>query len=140
MADLTGKVALVTGAKYVFSSPAPYRHCFDLPYSSSPGGIGFNIAQQLSNEGAKVYIAGRSEARIAAAIERLHAEGLEPGNGAIESLQLDLADPRGVKESADKFAARESRLDVLGAYYLILLWRRSARLTTWGQFTMPGCE
>ena len=48
-----------------------------------------------------------------AAIERLRAEGLEPGNGAIEWLQLDLGDPRKVKESAEKFAEKETRLDVL---------------------------
>ncbi|TBU43468.1 NAD(P)-binding protein [Dichomitus squalens] len=90
--DLSGKVIIVTGGN---------------------SGIGFTTVQYLARKGAKVYIAGRSEARVKAAIERLRAEGLEPGNGAVEWLKLDLGDPRKVKESAEKFAARETRLDVL---------------------------
>ncbi|KAM5531420.1 hypothetical protein V8D89_012753 [Ganoderma adspersum] len=90
--DLSGKVILVTGGN---------------------SGIGYNTAQQLARKGAKVYIAGRSEARVAAAIERLRAEGLEPGNGTLEWVELDLSDPRKAKEGAEKFLARETRLDVL---------------------------
>ncbi|KAI1798062.1 NAD(P)-binding protein [Ganoderma leucocontextum] len=90
--DLSGKVIIVTGGN---------------------SGIGFTTVQQLARKGAKVYIAGRSEARVGAAIERLRAEGLEPGNGAIEWLELDLSDPRKAKESAEKFAAKEAKLDVL---------------------------
>ena len=82
---------------------------------TSSSGIGYHTVQQLARKGAKVYIAGRSEARVAAAIERLRAEGLEPGNGALEWVELDLSDPRKAKEGAEKFLARETRLDVLGA-------------------------
>ncbi len=84
--------------------------------AASSSGIGFTTVQQLARKGAKVYIAGRSETRVAAAIERLRAEGLEPGNGALEWLELDLGHPRKAKESAEKFMARETKLDVLGAY------------------------
>ena len=91
---------------------------FELGTRSS--GIGFATVQHLARKGAKVYIAGRSEARVKAAIERLRAEGLEPGNGALEWVELDLSDPRKAKESAERFVAKEARLDVLGACTSIL--------------------
>ena len=95
--------------------------------------------QQLARKGAKVYIAGRSEARVAAAIERLRAEGREPGNGALEWVELDLSDPRKAKEGADRFVARETRLDVLGACHSILGSGQGV-LTFCAKFTMPQCE
>ena len=71
--------------------------------------------QQLARRGAKVYMAARSEARAAAAIARLRPEGLAPGNGEVVWHALDLGDPRSAKASAEAFAAKEGRLDVLGA-------------------------
>ena len=70
--------------------------------------------QHLARRGAKVYIGARSEERVKAAIERLHAEGLEPGNGELDWFQLDLSDPRKAKEGAEAFLAKEKRLDILG--------------------------
>ena len=106
---------------------------------ASSSGIGYHTVQQLARKGAKVYIAWRSEARVKAAIERLRAEGLEPGNGAIEWLQLDLGDPRKVKESAEKFAEKETRLDVLGADCELPVTELLCADIRW-KFIMPACK
>ncbi|KAI0372109.1 NAD-P-binding protein [Pilatotrama ljubarskyi] len=90
--DLTGRVAIVTGGN---------------------SGIGFSTVQHLVRHGAKVYIGARSEERAKAAIERLRAEGLEPGKGDLEWLELDLGDPRKAKQSAEAFLTKEKRLDIL---------------------------
>ena len=110
MADLKGKVALVTGAKYVLSSPAPCRHCCDLPYPSSPGGIGFNIAQQLSNKGAKVYIGARTAEKAQAGID-----ALKKANPKAVALPFvaEISDLKQVKEAAAKVLETEDRLDIL---------------------------
>ncbi|KAI0635316.1 NAD-P-binding protein [Trametes polyzona] len=92
LADLTGKVAIVTGGN---------------------SGIGLATVQHLARHGAKVYIGARSEERAKAAIERLRTEGLQPGNGELEWLDLDLSDPRKAKQSAEAFLAKEKRLDIL---------------------------
>lgn len=68
----------------------------------------------LARHGAKVYIAARSEERAKDAIERLRAEGLQPGNGELEWLELDLSDPRKAKASAEVFLTKEKQLDILG--------------------------
>lgn len=75
--------------------------------------------QILARHGAKVYIGARSEERAKAAIERLRAEGLQPGNGELEWLQLDLSDPRKTKESAEVFLSKENRLDILGRSFAV---------------------
>ncbi|TFK93642.1 NAD-P-binding protein [Polyporus arcularius HHB13444] len=90
--DLTGKVAIVTGGN---------------------SGLGLATVQHLTRHGAKMYLASRSEASAAAAMEQLRSEGLGPRNGQIEWLELDLSDPRKAKRSAEDFLAREDRLDML---------------------------
>ncbi len=59
-------------------------------------------------------MAVRDETRAKEAMERLGKEGPEPGFGEIIWHELDLKDPRSAKESAERFVARESRLDILG--------------------------
>ncbi|RPD65672.1 NAD-P-binding protein [Lentinus tigrinus ALCF2SS1-7] len=90
--DLTGKVVIVTGGN---------------------SGIGFATVQHLARKGAKVYLTARNEERAKAALERLNAEGLAPGNGTVVWLELDLSDPRKAKKSAESFLEKETRLDVL---------------------------
>ncbi|KAH9928812.1 NAD-P-binding protein [Fomitopsis serialis] len=90
--DLTGKVIVITGGA---------------------AGLGFAITQHLVRKGAKIYIAARAIDRAEDAIKRLKAAGLGPGNGQLESLELDLVDPHIVKRAAEEFMRRESRLDVL---------------------------
>ncbi|KAI4521744.1 hypothetical protein EV122DRAFT_216949 [Schizophyllum commune] len=91
MAALTGKVALVTGA-------------------NSPGGIGYNIAQQLSNKGAKVYIGARTAEKAQAGMGALKA-----ANPQAEVLPFvaEMADLKQVKEAAAKVVGTEDRLDIL---------------------------
>ncbi|OSD08182.1 NAD-P-binding protein [Trametes coccinea BRFM310] len=90
--DLTGKVAIVTGGN---------------------AGLGYATVQHLVRHGAKVYIGARSEERAKAAIERLRAEGLQPGNGELEWLEVNLSDPAKAKQAAEAFLQKESRLDIL---------------------------
>lgn len=90
------------------------RRSYEVSRDGNSSGIGFTTVQNLARHGAKVYIGARSEERAKAAIERLRAEGLEPGNGELEWLALDLSDPRKVKESAEAFLEKEDRLDILG--------------------------
>ncbi|KAK0431877.1 uncharacterized protein EV420DRAFT_1705487, partial [Desarmillaria tabescens] len=47
------------------------------------------------------------------AIEKLKTESLEPGNGDVVWLKLDLSDPRLARQSAEEFMRKEKRLDVL---------------------------
>ncbi|KAL1748955.1 hypothetical protein HDZ31DRAFT_79308 [Schizophyllum fasciatum] len=91
MADLTGKVALITGA-------------------NSPGGIGFNIAQQLSNKGAKVYIGARTAQKARAGID-----ALKEANPKAEALPFvaDMADLKQVKAAAAQLLESANRLNIL---------------------------
>src|ERR1700760_3566899 len=66
----------------------------------------------LYGKNARVYVAARDETKSAAAITRLKA--CHPSSsGQLFYLPLDLADLPSVKQSAEAFLARESRLDVL---------------------------
>ncbi|KAF5328365.1 hypothetical protein D9619_013244 [Psilocybe cf. subviscida] len=90
LVDLKGKVAIVTGGN---------------------SGVGYGTVQWLLRKGAKVYIAGRSQERVAVAITMLESEGIK--NGSVHALKLDLADPRLARQSAEDFLSMESRLDIL---------------------------
>ncbi|KAJ7276686.1 NAD-P-binding protein [Mycena rebaudengoi] len=86
--DLSGKIALVTGANT---------------------GIGYHTVKQLLLKNAKVYLAARSAEKGADAVRRLEKET----NKTAIFLQLDLADLKSVRRAADVFLAQESRLDLL---------------------------
>ncbi|KAJ7019505.1 hypothetical protein C8F04DRAFT_1051731 [Mycena alexandri] len=86
--DLSGKIALVTGGNT---------------------GIGYHTVKELLLKNAKVYLAARSEAKGAEAIQKLKGE---TGKAAI-FLQLDLADLNSVRRVATGFLAQESKLDIL---------------------------
>lgn len=90
--DLKGKVIIVTGGN---------------------AGVGYGTVQHLARHGAKVYLGARNEAKATAAIEQLKKEGLQPGNGEILWLDIDLSDPRKAKAAAEAFLEMEKRLDVL---------------------------
>ena len=89
--DQSGKVHIVTGG-----------------YS----GIGFELCRILHEKNARVYIAGRSYKKAAEAIQAIKATNVE-SKGAIEFMQLDLADPSSIKPAVEAFNAKENRLDVL---------------------------
>ncbi|KAJ3839062.1 hypothetical protein F5878DRAFT_536321, partial [Lentinula raphanica] len=90
--SMKGKVIIVTG---------------------SSSGIGFATLQHLSRMGAKVYMAAPDEKMTRDALMRVEKEGRGPGCGEVLWLELDLKDPRNAKQSAERFIAQESRLDVL---------------------------
>ncbi|KAH8897566.1 short-chain dehydrogenase [Thozetella sp. PMI_491] len=92
--DLTGKVALVTGA-------------------NSSGGIGFHTAYQLASKNAKVYIGARSVSKAESAIQEI-----KEANPAIKEDKLipfvaDLGDLRAVRAAAQSLLQSENRLDIL---------------------------
>jgi NADP-dependent 3-hydroxy acid dehydrogenase YdfG len=103
---LTGKVMVVTGGNT---------------------GVGYSTIKHLARRGAKVsllqtrtilqtdtmqvYMASRSDQKIAAALKKLETEGI--GNGEVVPLKLDLGDPRKAKAAAEEFLTLENRLDVL---------------------------
>ncbi|KAI1421368.1 hypothetical protein F5Y12DRAFT_35134 [Xylaria sp. FL1777] len=89
--QLHGKVYLVTGANT---------------------GVGKQLAQMLYSKHAKVYIAARSEAKAAAAIEDI--KNAEPSSeGGLDFIKLDLADLTTIKASAQEFLRKEKQLHVL---------------------------
>jgi NAD(P)-dependent dehydrogenase (short-subunit alcohol dehydrogenase family) len=78
---LSGKLALVTG---------------------STAGIGFSIAGQLAREGATVYVNGRTQARVDAAIQQI-------GRANVRGVVADLA----TRAGCEALVAQIPRLDVL---------------------------
>ncbi|KAF7357511.1 NAD(P)-binding protein [Mycena sanguinolenta] len=90
--SMAGKVIIVTG---------------------SSSGIGFASLQHLCRMGAKVYMATPDGDRTQEALKRVEQEGREPGMGQVLWHELELSDPRSAKASAERFMARETKLDVL---------------------------
>jgi NAD(P)-dependent dehydrogenase (short-subunit alcohol dehydrogenase family) len=89
MPDLTGRVAIVTGAN---------------------SGIGFEEARALAGKGASVVLACRVEDKGQAAVERIARE--HPAAAAV-FMQLDLADLASVRRFAAEFGQGYERLDIL---------------------------
>lgn len=87
--DLTGKIALVTGANT---------------------GIGFETAKALYKAGASVTLAVRNETKGLAAKEQIVKEG---GKGILNVAVLDLASLRQVEEFATQFQKEHAQLDIL---------------------------
>ncbi len=85
--DLTGKVALVTGA---------YR------------GLGFAIAQGLARAGATVVLNGRKPEALAAAAKVLTDAGLDATTRV-----FDVTDEAGVRSATAGIEAQQGRLDIL---------------------------
>ncbi|KAF9473592.1 NAD(P)-binding protein [Pholiota conissans] len=90
LADLTGKVVIVTGANT---------------------GIGYSTVKHLARKGAKVYLGARSEEKGKAAVEKLQGEGI--GAGEVVWLPCSFNTPAQAKEAAEHFLKLENRLDIL---------------------------
>lgn len=77
-------------------------------------GIGYHLAAILFGAGAKVYIAGRSEANARQSIKEIKA-GLCDSSSAdeLEYLHLELDNLSTIKASAEAFNNKEPKLDVL---------------------------
>jgi gluconate 5-dehydrogenase len=87
MFDLTGRVALVTGA---------YR------------GLGFSIARGLAQAGATVILNGRKPDELAKAATVLTATGLKAGVAA-----FDITDRDAIKAAVDALLAQHGTIDIL---------------------------
>ena len=87
--DISGRVALVTGAKT---------------------GIGLVTARELARRGAHVFLACRSASRAQAALNAIRAAS---GNQKVEALALDLGDFASVRQCANAFLARGLPLHLL---------------------------
>lgn len=90
--QLENKLALVTG---------------------STGGIGFAIARALAAEGAKVIVNGRTEKRVAEAMEKIRA--CHPG-AKLEALPVDLSAAAGATEAESRFPNVEVLVNNLGIF------------------------
>lgn len=85
--DITGKVAVVTGASV---------------------GIGRMLADGLAAAGARVYLIARNPDDLQAAVDQVRSEG-----GDAHGIVADLSDQDQVRRAADEFAAAEDKLHVL---------------------------
>ena len=89
MPDMSGKVAIVTGAN---------------------SGIGYESARALAEKGADVVMACRNLEKAHKAAEEIRSEN---PRGSVEVMQLDLADLDSVRRFAEAFKAEHDRLDLL---------------------------
>jgi NAD(P)-dependent dehydrogenase (short-subunit alcohol dehydrogenase family) len=87
--DLTGRIALVTGAN---------------------SGIGYETASALADHGAHVIMACRSDEKGRQARDRLESE---LDRCSLELLRIDLADLVSVRRAAERVLSQHARLDVL---------------------------
>ena len=75
-------------------------------------GIGLELVKILYSHNAKVYVAARSEQKASKAIATVQAS-FPKSKGGLVFLHLDLDDLTVVKQSAETFLSKESKLDVL---------------------------
>jgi len=87
--DLSGKVALVTGAN---------------------SGLGYYTAMHLGRAGAHVVITTRSEEKGAQALDSLHGDAPD---GQFEHVEMDLSDLESVRIAAAQFTAGHDQLHIL---------------------------
>jgi NAD(P)-dependent dehydrogenase (short-subunit alcohol dehydrogenase family) len=71
------------------------------------GAIGGAVARVFAREGAKVFIAGRTQAKLDAVARDIAAEG-----GIIETAQVDVLDERAVEKHAGAVAATAGGIDI----------------------------
>jgi len=72
------------------------------------GSVGGAVACAFAREGARVFLAGRTLARVEEVAEEISAAG-----GAAEAAQVDALDEQAVKEHADAVARKAGGIDIL---------------------------
>lgn len=87
--DLSGKTIVVTGAT---------------------SGLGLETSRALTSSGARVVLAGRDRARLAAAVENI---GVAVPGADLETVELDLASLESVRAAAAELRGRLEKIDVL---------------------------
>lgn len=96
--DISNKVCLITGAS---------------------GGIGKVTALEIAKRGLQVVIVSSNEERCAVAADKIRSK---TGNPAVDFLVADLSSQAGVRDLAQRFRNKYSRLDVLinnvGGFYM----------------------
>ena len=80
--DLSGRIAIVTGGN---------------------SGIGKQTVKVLLANGAKGYLAARSEEKARQAIDEIHAADPATKKGTVEFLKLDLSEAKKAKAAAEDF-------------------------------------
>jgi len=70
-------------------------------------GIGYSIAKQYLDYGAKVWIGSRKEEKINKAVEELSAFGY------VRGLKLDIREPEDIQQLASKIKEEDGHLDIL---------------------------
>lgn len=71
------------------------------------GGIGSAIAKTFASEGAKVYLAGRTSAKIKIIAEEILSDG-----GNIETAQLDALDESAVEKHMNEIIRKSGKIDI----------------------------
>ena len=71
------------------------------------GAIGGAVARVFAREGANVFIAGRTQARLNAVAADIAAAG-----GTVETAQVDALDQRAVEDHAGAVAAKAGGIDI----------------------------
>jgi 3-oxoacyl-[acyl-carrier protein] reductase len=71
------------------------------------GSIGGAVARSFAREGARVFLAGRTEATLERVAEQIRAEG-----GAADTARVDALDDKAVDQHADAVAAQAGSIDV----------------------------
>jgi NAD(P)-dependent dehydrogenase (short-subunit alcohol dehydrogenase family) len=81
--------------------------------TGSTAGIGFAIAKALAKEGAKVFVNGRTPARVDLAVERLKKE---TGNPEIHGIVADFSDATQVRQLTDQLTAVDILINNVGVF------------------------
>jgi 3-oxoacyl-[acyl-carrier protein] reductase len=71
------------------------------------GAIGGAVGRAFAREAARVYLAGRTQAKLDRVAEEIRSAG-----GAVETAQLDALDPEAVDRHADAVAAEAGGIDI----------------------------
>ena len=95
------------------TSDIPDLHGYVTIVTGGNSGIGYETSLQLARRHARVYIAGRSEARINEAISKMRNSNERAADYDLHVLSMDLSSLSSVQAAAEDFKKREKRLDLL---------------------------